>query len=304
VDFWVPQLYGAAIPEHISDPRPISSADEVSRAIAKIRRLEKPYYAGLSAYGYALLFDRNGGLVEVRGDLDRSAVERDPAFVLDEVRDIPAETGERRSIFKANRMATIGGTTIEAGEFLVFGEPTAGSLRANARAVRGGGGERLLGICVFRLPTAGDKTNLRIEEVAAAVFDREEVHRTTLSVGPGADGTVQIGLANSGSGSIAAGEGELTLEVFGGRAGRTEPIAAEGFAEALTMCTAGRAAPPMPCGPRRADMIRLVAGSWRPGDEAAASFRVDEVRAVRLTVVKEGRVVETQERTSPDKGEK
>jgi len=59
--------------------------------------------------------------------------------------------------------------TVRAGETLVFDLPNVNSLKAAARAVRENAGEQLLGICVFRLPSGFDKTNLSIDEVTAAL---------------------------------------------------------------------------------------------------------------------------------------
>ena len=301
VDFWVPQLYGAAIPEHISDPRPISSPVEVSRAVTKVSELQKPFYAGLSAYGYALLFDRQGGLVEVRGDLDRSSVQRDPAFALDATQTFQSSTGEGRSVYKATRPTVVEGSAVEEGEFLVFDEPTADLLRANATAARRAAGKHLLGICVFRLPSDTDATNLRIEDVADAIFDREGIFRSEIRAAQKQGGTVEVALLNSGTGGVRFGEGEMTLDILAGSVRSVEPV--DGFADVRTLCGSGYRLL-TPCGSRRADLTRLVAEAWRPRDQASVRIKAVGEFMVRLTVMKNGKVVESVERSFLSEGEK
>ncbi len=71
---------------------------------------------------------------------------------------------------------------MRAGEQIVLEVPGSESLRAGVRGVREGAGDKLLGICLFRLPTRGDTTTLRLKEIAAALEDREPEFSTSLSV--------------------------------------------------------------------------------------------------------------------------
>ena len=49
VDFWIPQFYGAEIPERSDQLIPISSVESISRYVNQARELHKPFYAGLAA---------------------------------------------------------------------------------------------------------------------------------------------------------------------------------------------------------------------------------------------------------------
>src|SRR5207253_325174 len=49
VDFWIPQLYGAEIPDRLNQMMPISSSQTIARTVARLRRFNHPFYAGLSA---------------------------------------------------------------------------------------------------------------------------------------------------------------------------------------------------------------------------------------------------------------
>src|SRR5205085_7432049 len=82
VDFWVPQFYGAEIPETAERVLPIASPEEVRRSTARARELGKPFYAGLAAYGYALVYTEAGKLVELSGDVDPAGVASDGNFEL------------------------------------------------------------------------------------------------------------------------------------------------------------------------------------------------------------------------------
>src|SRR5205085_7618064 len=77
VDFWAPQFYGAEIPATVERVVPIASPGAVSRAVARARELGKPFYAGLAAYGYALLYTEKGKLLEARGDIAPARVAAD-----------------------------------------------------------------------------------------------------------------------------------------------------------------------------------------------------------------------------------
>jgi hypothetical protein len=62
---------------------------------------------------------------------------------------------------------------MHAGDALIVDSPSAESLRVSARLVRELAGERLLGICVFRLPATDDPATLTIAQVATALADHD-----------------------------------------------------------------------------------------------------------------------------------
>ncbi|HWP44280.1 MAG TPA: DUF3142 domain-containing protein, partial [Blastocatellia bacterium] len=164
VDYWAPQLYGARVPDRMNRLTPISSPESVAAAIERARRLGRPFYAGLSAYGYALHYSRDGSLLSLRGDLDPNLVAQDANLEMVERRPFGA-AGEWCYVFRARGDGVIDGTVVREGEYLVLDMPSAGSLRECARAVRRRAGEKLLGICVFRVPSSGDPTTLSIEQI-------------------------------------------------------------------------------------------------------------------------------------------
>jgi hypothetical protein len=168
VDFWIPQFYGSEIPATIDRKIPISSGSDVARHVARVRQLGHPFYAGISAYGYAILYGKDGSLLEVRANIDPQLATRDSDLELVESTAYP-NSDEQRMVYRVRGEHVFRGLTVRAGETLVFDLPNVNSLKAAARAVRENAGEQLLGICVFRLPSGFDKTNLSIDEVTAAL---------------------------------------------------------------------------------------------------------------------------------------
>src|SRR5262249_14958920 len=157
------------------------------QAVIKARDLNRPFYAGLAAYGHALLYSPEGALLEERGDLDPAMIANHPQFELAESHPFDARgAAEWRHVYRARGNVVIDGLVAHRGDLLTMDAPSAATLRASARVVREEGGSRLLGVCVFRLPVAGDPANLTAEEIAAALNDRETTIATRRPVRGGA----------------------------------------------------------------------------------------------------------------------
>lgn len=296
VDFWIPQCYGASIPTRITERVPISSAKDVARTIAKMRKLEKPFYAGLSAYSYAILYDKNGDLIELRGDLDPSSAsmnkDLEPAatqtFGGDE------RVSQVRREYRAKSDLVLDGLIVQAGETLVFDLPTADSLRASARAVRENAGELLLGICVFRIPTAEDRTTLSMGEITSALADRETQASTNIKLEVRSDRELLIVAENTGE----TNPGALTIE-FNVPVGSMNGIyGLSGFHDYETFCgTAGK--DPTPCSDRRANVVRLTASPWTPNTSAWTKLRVTKPLPESVTAMITTRTVDGRAESKP-----
>jgi hypothetical protein len=280
VDFWVPQCYGANIPTRVTERIPISSPKEVERTMAKVRKLEKPFYAGLSAYSYAILYDKNGDLIELRGDIDPSAaaMNKDLELAATQTFKGDARTSHIRREYRAKKDFVLDGLVIHAGETLVFDLPTAASLRASARAVRENAGESLLGICVFRIPTAEDKTTLSLEEITSALTDLETQASTNVKFEAISDQQLRIGAENTGNVGSAL---TIDLEVPAGSVSGVYGLS--GFDNYEPLCrVAGKS--PVPCSGRRANIVRLNASVWMPGASAWTSLSVTKPLPASITV--------------------
>jgi hypothetical protein len=303
VDFWVPQLYGAEIPATAERLVPIASPEDVRRASARARALGKPFYAGLAAYGYALVYDDRGRLVELSGDVEPARVASDRNFELVERRTFgpgaggsgtaagAAHAGEWRYVYRAREDAVLGDVLVRAGERIAFDVPSGESLRASARGVRETAGDSLLGICVFRLPTRGDRTTLGLAQVASALEDRdaEASTRVTLAREPeskeGSTNRLLIEASNDGRVAALYGGGAFTLTLRVPRGSFRGVASMEGFDTFETLCESRPAdaadesehvgsqqSSLRPCSAARASVVRLGARAWDVGAGARAGL--------------------------------
>lgn len=307
VDFWVPQLYGAEIPATTDRVVPIASHEDVRRETARARSLGKPFYAGLAAYGYALVYTEKGRLVELGGDVEPARVASDRSFELVERRafgpgaagsgrgqDAP-HAGEWRYVYRAREDASVGDVVVRAGERIVLDVPSGETLRASARGVRETAGDSLLGICVFRLPTRGDRTTLGLSQIADALKDRESEPsaRVTVTRAPspelkeGSTNRLLIEASNDGGVAALYGEGAFTLTLRVPRGSLRGVTSLEGFDTFETLCESRaeaaddsihdgpRQSSLQPCGPARASVVRLGARAWDLGAGARAGLSFD-----------------------------
>ena len=277
VDFWTPQFYGAVMPDRLDKLIPISSPAAVRQAVIKARELNRPFYAGLAAYSYAALYSSEGALLEARGDLDQSLIASHPQFELTESRPFDGRgAAEWRYVYRARGDAVIDGLVIRRGDLLMLDAPSAATLRASARLVREEAGARLLGVCVFRLPGAGDPANLTVEEIAAALNDRETTISTELNierVSPPNDASPQqlvIGAANTGTTGARLGDGALAIEMRIPPGSVSDVNGLSGFSSFETLCESPIVGAPRACSMRRSNLLRLKARSWPPSARARA----------------------------------
>jgi hypothetical protein len=296
VDFWIPQFYGVAIPDRLDQLTPISSPQAIRRSIVRARQLNRPFYAGLSAYGYAVLYSASGALIELRGDLDPALVARHPDFELVERHPFEASAksseanqapiaSEWRYVYRARGDGVIDGLTVRADDRLMLDVPSAGALRACARAVREEAGATLLGLCVFRLPGAGDATTLRLGEIAAALADTAsviaaDVRLTRAADEQSRDSHLLLTAINTGTASALMGDGALTIELRV-PAGSVRGVASlDHFTSFETLCDlpgdalSHGARELRPCSARRASVVRLKARDWMAGAKAQAVLSV------------------------------
>jgi Protein of unknown function (DUF3142) len=313
VDFWIPQLYGAQIPSHLDEMTAITSAQAVARDVRRAASFNRPFYAGLAAYGYAIHCASNGARLAVIGDLDPALIADRRELQLIERR--PFESSHRgempasewRYVYRATEDTQLDHLLIRAGEWLMLDVPTAEALAACARAVREQAGEHLLGVCVFRLPEQGDATALSLAEIAGALRDEKANHSfvveaTTQDVA-GAP-AITLNLTNDGVTRARLGEGAASFEVRL-PAGSLRQVSLRGFATASLLCDAGAGA--RNCSLRRANTVRLELNSWSPGDRAGAVLMLASLPSaieVRCTIsADDGREI-SERRTIPIKRER
>lgn len=283
VDFWIPQCYGGEIPSHITELIPISSASDVATTVEQARRLGKPFYAGLATYSYAILYGVDGNLIEIRGNIDPADVAKQTELEQIERRSFSTvEPSAMRYEYRAKNDVVIDGLTVRAGQTVVLDVPSSASLRASARAVRENGGSDLLGICLFRLPIETDDAVLTIDEVKPALADVETKVVTSVDLLKLDDGRLYIEVNNTGNASTLLAENAFTVDIDVPRASPV-PDFQRGFQGYQTLCRVGDS-PPQPCGHQRANVMRLGARSWRPGDCAFATIDLGKHLPSQLTI--------------------
>lgn len=278
VDFWVPQFYGAEIPERSDQPIPISSARAIKRDVIRVRKLDKPFYAGLAAYNCALLYSPSGSLISLRGDMDLTIIASDPNFELIDQRsfDSPSENSDQSSsihsnwryAYRAKADGVTDGLAMHSGDILVIDMPTAESLRTAARILRELAGEKLRGICVFRLPSRDDPATLTVEQVATALADEDSAPVINIRITRELRGLnsaqsneykYNFELKNLGTAGAIVGSFHADIGVM---SGSIEAVMSQSDISVETLCGSGTV--PQPCSQRRAEVIRLKANTMAP----------------------------------------
>ena len=256
VDFWVPQFYGTELPTRSDQVIPISPPDSLTFFLSKTRRLDKPFYAGLAAYSVALLYSASGSLISLRGDMDPAAIAADSNLELIDQHSF--DNHEHRYNFRARADGVIDGLNLKAGDVLVVQLPNAESLRLAARITRELAGDKLLGICVFRLPTPDDAATLTLDQVMAALADQDSTARIDVRLTK-ADRKLVLELRNTGTANTLVGTLKADVVI---PAGSLDSATSAAGVLIATMCqntVPGQVAPTAePCSQRRANLLRLT----------------------------------------------
>jgi hypothetical protein len=269
VDFWVPQFYGAEIPERVDQIIPISSPENLNRFVDSAGALNKPFYAGLAAYSCALLYNIAGSLITLRGDVDPATIAADPNLELIDQRPFEnsAKTGsEWRFAYRARADGVTDGLATHAGDLLVVDVPSTESLRASARLVRELAGDKLLGICVFRLPESDDSSTLNAEQVETALSDRDSTANIQVRFkrSVAGDRAWMLEIENTGTASAVGGL-RVDVNVDVGTIEAINPERGESAETIYHILTPDNTLALTPCSLRRANTIRINAASLRPG---------------------------------------
>lgn len=294
VDFWIPQLYGAEVPERSDQSIPISSSATVSAFVNQARALDKPFFAGLAAYSWTLLYNSNGSLISLRGDMDPQVIASNQNLDLMDQKpfESPATPGaviasEWRTVYRARTDAVVDDLVVHAGDQLVVDVPSTESLRLSARAVRQLAGEKLLGLCVFRLPAFDDAATLNIEQVASALADRDSAARVEVRILADAEPTDWIiQVRNTGTANAIAGSVRIDLEAG---PGTIESFSPHGPDSVEALCPPA-GAPNLigfeSCSPHRASVFRFQPRTLIAGETVSArlTMSLNSSRVVPVSV--------------------
>lgn len=295
VDFWIPQMYGSEVPRRADNFIPITSLAKIEYFINKTRILNRPFFAGLASYSWALLYSKTGSLITMRGDLDLNTIASNSNLELVEQRTknkpISAAntdsliTSEWRYTFRARAEGVLSDLAMSEGDLLVIYLPTTESLRAAARIVRQLAGKKLLGICIFRLPTPEDTTTLTLDQVSAALSDRDptalvdiNIRRPNALLTDSSKWLVEI--KNLGTSSPVIGTLLIDLALPSGSFKEfhgSSPITLR------TLCKTGPSEF-SPCSARHANLIRFSARMLTPGQTLKLHLFLTQNLPVELPV--------------------
>lgn len=306
VDFWIPQLYGAEIPERSDQLIPISAPETVSRFVSRAREFNKPFYAGLAAYSWSLLYSQTGSLISLRGDMDPAIIASDPNLELIDQRPFAvsainsvtrgaAKNSEWRYMYRARADGVTDDLVMHPGDVLVVDVPSAESLRLSAQVVRNLAGKKLLGICVFRLPTAEDPATLTVGQIASALADLDSVTdvevrlRPEPQAPPGQQTTQRkwiLEVRNAGTASAIVGGLKIDLRI---NPGTVDSVTPQGSGSIEFLCAAaggGNLIDLEPCSQRRAQVIRFKPRTLIPGQTVRArlGMNLDSPRVVPVLI--------------------
>ncbi len=186
VNFLVPQYYEAQLPSKSGDSPAIS---DVSRLKARLKRAGDtgmPFWAGLPAYGHALLYDDSGKLRGLYHELPLSDAFIHPAFQLEKsgrilangsiaaINDtgLPPGTLENGALFRAIHADRSGKGN---GWKLLYTIPTPELLRKELDIVNADRPDNCVGVLLFRYPQPGELLSLPLVTVEAAIRGKPSV---------------------------------------------------------------------------------------------------------------------------------
>jgi hypothetical protein len=204
-------------------------------------------------------------------------------------------SSEWRSVYRATADGVIDDLALHAGDVLVVDQPSAESLRVAARAVRELAGEKLLGICVFRLAGVDDPATMTIAQVASALADRDSVANVevkilsdtqNLSVNQTASTAWILDVKNTGTAGSTIGSVKVDLQTT---PGTIEIRVPERLSSVEYLCDRGNAASqvdPAPCSQRRANVIRFKPRLLALGQTVRARLGInrDSLGAIPVSV--------------------
>lgn len=174
-DFTVPQYYEPQIPKTLNEFATVSRLALPERGLAQAGRRGASFYAGLPAYGHALIYDDKGKLLGTYRSMNALQAMSHPSFRL--ARAFPADKegkpatpataiGEDIYDFVAIKPAPDGRGL---GFHLVYDLPTPELLRQHLALVRAQRPRNCRGVILFRYPEPGELATLPLPTVLATL---------------------------------------------------------------------------------------------------------------------------------------
>ena len=303
VDFAAPQYYEANLPASISNFAPVSNLKAMARGLEKAERFGKPFYAGLPAYGHAVMTDESGKVLGLYREMTADEAIRHPAFQF--VRASPADSkgqpataqngiGENIADFIAIRNARDGRGK---GYHLIYDLPTPELLAQHLAFLEKNRPANCRGVILFRYPEPGATMTLPFPAIATVL--QEQAARPDLQVRiqsaaspwelietgrkanrPPLDVTITV--INSGNSDTFFAPDAVILTLTFDRPGLGEP-AAPAFDRMETFAAnSGNAAAQIASSAARANILKLSKWHLAPGETAKITLRLPADGATTL----------------------
>lgn len=178
VDFVVPQFYEGRTGRTLTDLQPVSDAAAVRKGLERLGRTGRPFYAGLAAYGHAMLFTPDGRLTAMYRGLGPEDAMRHPSLRFEA--DGPlGDSGEEKLVMRAIRPDANG----RGRDFrIAYTLPTADMVRRQIKAFNESRPANARGFILYRFPEPDEAMALPLASVRAALRDDGLADEPTLKV--------------------------------------------------------------------------------------------------------------------------
>jgi len=284
VDFVAPQFYEGRVGRTLSTVKPVSDPLALQAGLRRLGRLGVPYYAGLPAYGHAMLFDQDGRLASMyRGlsaedALRHQALRFESTTPMDEQgRRAAAETyiGEDLLCIRATRPDVNGRGK---GDRIAYLLPSIEMVTRGLGIVDREASSNCRGVILYRFPEPNETTCLPLRSIDAAIGRKPEridfdvrVHCRSIPyalIGPGTASTVPreltLGIQPTGNVATEAAPNAFQALLEFDRPG-IDDVACGDFDRAQVGTVDGGSF--VPCGRARANTILLSRFSVLPGQK-------------------------------------
>jgi hypothetical protein len=187
VDFTTPQFYEAEVPATLDRLAPISNLTRFDRGLEDADRLGFPFYAGVPAYGHALVFDPRGKLLGLFHDMAARQAARSGIFRFDkswgsDARGTPATSASYsgEDMVQFSTQETTGDRGI--GARLIYDLPTPDLVARHLTLLRSHRLSNCRGVILFRYPERYESQTLPLTSLAAALQGRPAAPKLDLKI--------------------------------------------------------------------------------------------------------------------------
>ncbi|HTQ10804.1 MAG TPA: DUF3142 domain-containing protein [Fimbriimonadaceae bacterium] len=304
VDFVAPQFYEGRVGRTVDDIVPVSDPSELASGLRRLDGTGIAFYAGIPAYGHALLYDKRGRLEAVYRGLSAEDALRHPSLRYESTTPIDARgRAARESSYVGQDLVALKAIHPDSsgrglGDTLAYLLPSLEIESGQARDVEEKAPANCRGMIVYRYPEPDETTCLSIRSIVAAI--RNEA--PTLEYGVEAHSRA-VPYALIGGRSAQTVPRELTISILGKGNAPTEtsPDALQvivdfdrpgvedyalGDFDRAEMGVVDDAGGFVPCGRARATALRLTRFNSQPGEvlrSGGIDLASDGPRTVRVT---------------------